>query len=244
MLNKSDAARLRELMKNNPEARELIQKLQDDHQMMISSISHEIRNPLTVVDGSMQLLEKSQPELTDSDLWRRTRMDVLQIARLLEDLSSYNNRQRMKATTFSMEDLLYDLADSFYYSLAESSQVEFTSDICENLPEYCGDRNKLYETILNLLVNAKDAVNGNGSICLGTIFSEDGIEITVKDDGCGIPPEHLSHIFEPFVTYKRHGTGLGLALAKDIVEAHDGSIHVDTSSDGTVFHIMLPMQAC
>lgn len=241
MLNESDTLRLQNLMQTNPEANELIQKLMDEHQLMISTISHELRNPLTVIDGTMQFLEKEQPQLILSDLWRRTRADILQMARLLEDLSSYNNRRKLKNTVFSMEDFLYDLADSFYYSLADCSHIDFMSDIAEDLPEFCGDRNKLHETILNLLVNARDAVDGNGSICLSAFRTDHTIEITVEDNGCGIPTEHLPHIFEPFITYKPQGTGLGLALVKSIIEAHHGSIRVSSDSESTVFHIVLPL---
>lgn len=240
MLNESDTKRLHTLMEQNPEANDLIQKLLDDQQLTISTISHELRNPLTIIHGIIQILESEHPEVLSYDLWPRLVCDIKQMRHLLEDLSAYNNRHILKETTFSMEDFLYDLADSFYYSVENNPNLSFTSDIDE-LPEFTGDKSKLHEAILNLLVNAKDAVGDLGSICLTASHMDNSIQITVEDSGCGIPPEHLNHIFDPFITYKPQGTGLGLAIARSIIDAHHGSLEVaSTSSEGTVFLITLP----
>lgn len=242
MLNTTDEKRLRALMNRDPEANELFQKLMDDQHLTISTISHELRNPLTIIHGTIQVIESAHPEVMTDNLWPRLKNDVQQMRHLLEDLSAYNNRNELKKSTFSMEDFLYDLADSFYYSLETESDITFTSDIDEDLPAYTGDRSKLHEVILNLLVNARDAVGTSGSICLAAAYGNDSIRISVEDTGHGISQEHLAHIFKPFITYKKQGTGLGLAIARSIVESHLGSIEVArTSSEGTVFLITLPL---
>lgn len=240
MLSESDTTRLHLLMKQNPEANELIQKLLDDQKITISTISHELRNPLTIIHGTMQILESEHPEVLTYDLWSRLVKDVRQMRHLLEDLSLYNNRNILRKTTFSMENFLYDLADAFYYSIENKPEISFTSDI-EELSDFTGDKNKLHETILNLLVNALDAVGSSGTICLAASQTKNVIHIRVEDTGCGIPKEHLTHIFDPFITYKPEGTGLGLAIARSIIEAHNGSLEVEsTSSEGTIFLITLP----
>ncbi len=241
MLNTTDAQRLHSLMNRDPEAKELIQKLIEDQQFTLSLISHELRNPLTIIHGIIQIMESEHPEVLSYDLWPRLTDDIQQMRRLLEDLSAYNKRHQLKKTTFPMEDFLYDLADSFYYSIKNEPNITFVSDIDEGLPEFTGDKNKLHEVLLNLLVNAHDAVGVSGSICLSASYRDNAVRISVEDTGHGIPQEHLEHIFKPFITYKKQGTGLGLAITKSIVEAHQGSVEVAcTSSKGTVFLITLP----
>ena len=108
--------------------------------------------------------------------------------------------------------------------------------------DFTGDKVKLEEVILNLLQNAKDAVGFEGSITLSAERKNDTIIIRCQDDGCGIPADRIETIFDPFVTYKENGTGLGLSSARRIAEAHGGSIEVKSSPEsGTVFTVTLPV---
>ena len=95
--------------------------------------------------------------------------------------------------------------------------------------------------ILNLLKNAREATNGTGHIFLSAEKIKDNIVIRCADDGCGIPRDIMETIFDPFVTYKENGTGLGLSSAKRIIEAHGGTIRAESSAEtGTIFTVTLP----
>ena len=108
--------------------------------------------------------------------------------------------------------------------------------------DFTGDKIKLEEVILNLLQNAKDAVGPKGRISLSAERKDDTIVICCQDNGCGIPSDQIDSIFDPFVTYKENGTGLGLSAAKRITKAHGGSIRAESSPEtGTVFTVTLPV---
>ena len=125
---------------------------------------------------------------------------------------------------------------------AADSSIQFSSKIMPGMGDFTGDKVKLEEVILNLLQNARDAVGSEGSIMLSAERKNDTIIICCKDTGCGITSDRIDTIFDPFVTYKENGTGLGLSSAKRITEAHGGSIEVESSPEsGTVFTVTLPV---
>jgi len=106
-----------------------------------------------------------------------------------------------------------------------------------------GDRDKLKQVFLNLTKNAIEAMEQRGKLVIKQTLSGDKVEITVKDNGCGIPEEHLEKIFSPFFTTKRHGTGLGLNISKRIIEDHENSaMSLDSEvGEGTSFTVTLPL---
>lgn len=244
-----DYEKLQQLMNESPENKALLQKLLDSQQYTISKISHEIRNPLTLVYSTLQLIETEHPETKTFRHWKEMRQDVEFTISLLQELSSYNNSERMNAELFSSFDLLSHICLSFAASCADSG-IHFTSKIPETLPAINGDRIKLQEVFLNLLRNARDAVSSDGTIRLEadcitapeTAGENDSLKITISDNGCGIPTEQLEEIFEAFVTHKKGGTGLGLAIAKRTVEAHYGCISVESQpGKGSRFTVQLPV---
>ena len=141
--------------------------------------------------------------------------DVDFMCSLLNELSDYNNGNTLHLSVFSIEQLLKNIAISFAISL-ESEQsahpIEFTSRIMPDMGSFTGDKIKLEEVILNLLRNAKDAVMEQSyrMIRLTADRIDDRIVIRCKDNGCGIPEDLQKTIFEPFITHKPGGTGLGL----------------------------------
>ena len=107
--------------------------------------------------------------------------------------------------------------------------------------DFTGDKIKLEQLVLNLLRNARDATDGTGSIFFSAEKEEGRILIPCRDTGCGIPDDRIGTIFDPFVTYKENGTGLGLSAARRIAEAHGGAIEVRSlPGKETVFTVTLP----
>ena len=112
----------------------------------------------------------------------------------------------------------------------------------ESLLNFRSDKVKLQEVFLNLLRNAGDAVSAHGTIRLEADTDDHFLKIIISDDGCGIPEEQLDEIFDAFVTHKTGGTGLGLAIAKRTIEAHGGTISVDSEvQKGSRFTVLLPI---
>lgn len=243
MLRNIDIHKMNTLMEQNEDARQIINQLLENHQTIVSTISHEIRNPLALISSSLQLVETQHPEVKDFYGWTQSMEDVDFMRQLLDELSLFNNGSTVRPTVFSMERLLKNVCISFAISLDEQNgNIEFSSKIPSGIGDFTGDRLKLEQVILNLLRNAKDAVGEAGSVSLSAIRYTDSLHIAVKDTGCGIPKEHLESIFEPFRTYKAGGTGLGLALSRQIITAHGGTISVESETGkGSVFSIVLPV---
>lgn len=241
MFTSTDHDKLQQLMASSPENRALIEKLLASHEEAVASISHEIRNPLTLVYSTLQLLESRHPDIVSDRYWLSMREDVEYMQQLLTELSSLNHSRSLFLTEFSFRSFMEQVVLSFAASCAESP-VEFTSRLDPALPAFKGDRVKLREVFLNLLRNAREAIADEGSIRLETACSSSTITVSVRDTGCGIAREQLEHIFEPFVTFKQGGTGLGLAIAERTVRAHGGSISVTSAENaGTEFLVSLPV---
>lgn len=241
MFTDADNDKLHQIMAQNPENQALIQKLLDSNKEAISMISHEIRNPLTLVYSSLQLIERTHPEVITYKYWPAMKEDLEYMKHLLEELSSYNNGASLTLTKMDFYSFMQQIVLSFAVTFVDTD-VEFTSFIKPGFPPFKGDATKLREVFLNLLRNASEAVSEKGTIMLRAEYVEDSITVRIADNGCGINPEDISNIFLPFTTYKQGGTGLGLAVVKRTVEAHGGTIHVTSDSgSGTVFTVVLPI---
>lgn len=244
--------KLKQIMAESAEHKEAINELISCHKESISAITHEIRNPLTLIYSSLQLIESAHPEVLTFRHWDALHQDVLYMMQLLTDLSDYNNGFSLHKAPLNTSVFLKQLVLSFAAS-SEASDIEFTSHITPGLPHIQADAPKLKEVLLNLLKNAFEAFpsGASGSVRLdadtvnsdSSDTSETGLRlrIRIRDNGCGIPPEHLEEIFTPFVTFKSSGTGLGLPLSKRIIEAHNGTLQVESALQaGTTFTLLLP----
>lgn len=256
MFLESDFDKLHQIMEESPEKRALLERLLESHQMTISAISHEIRNPLTLIYSTLQLISSQHPETASFKYWGQLMKDVEYTNLLLEELSIYNNSDRLTLTPTDTVSFFKTTALSFAASIADT-EIEFTSRVPDSLPEINCDSIKLRQVVLNLLRNAQDGVlaceeyhrkDSCRKILLEVYSLTDESEQTssvcvkISDNGCGIPSEHLQDIFEPFTTYKTGGTGLGLAIASRITRAHKGSLTVTSSpSEQTVFTLTLPV---
>ena len=252
MFTESDYDKLHQIMAESPQKKELLTKLLDSHRMDISTISHEIRNPLTLVYSTLQFIETSNPEVLNIRHWSDLHNDIEYMKQLLEELSAYNNGQRLSLSSTNFDTFLKKIVISFASSII-NTDIEFISRIDSGLPVMPADSIKLKEVLLNLLGNAKDAVLTETSIPsspqirLNAHREGSSLSISVSDNGCGIAPEYLDTIFQPFVTYKSTGTGLGLPLSHRIVQAHGGTLSAWSDKNAlkngirTIFTLTLPL---
>jgi len=207
---------------------------------ILSKFSHELRNPLTTVYSTIQLIEMQHPEVKDFKYWSNLEHDLEYMNQLLTELSDFSKSERLQISTFSLRALLEQISLSFAATIADS-EVTYSSKISPSIHQITGDKTKLQEVFLNLLKNAFEAACPDKTIYLEALANENFITIVVRDTGCGITEEQLPTIFEPFVTYKKNGSGLGLAICDKIIKAHGGSISVESTINvGTTFTLTLP----
>ena len=208
---------------------------------ILSKFSHELRNPLTTVYSTVQLIELQHPEVKDFKYWSNLAHDLEYMNQLLTELSDFSKSERLQVSTFSLRNLLEQISLSFAATIADS-EVEYTSKISPSINQITGDKTKLQEVFLNLLKNAFDAAAPDKTIYLEASCENNFISVRIQDTGCGITEEQLPTIFEPFVTYKKNGSGLGLAICDHIVKAHGGNISVESTVNvGTTFCVSLPI---
>ncbi|MDD8023983.1 MAG: ATP-binding protein [Paracoccaceae bacterium] len=218
---------------------------------MAEMLAHEIKNPLAGIAGAAQLLSMNLSgddlELTDLIVDETRR-----IVKLLEQVEQFGNVRPPEKKPVNIHDVL----DRARKSAAVGFGLHMTiiEDYDPSLPPTLGDADQLTQVFLNLLKNAAEAAKGEGTIRLHTFYDlslrlrrADGkgqalpLQIEVIDDGPGIPPDIASSIFEPFVSGRENGTGLGLALVSKIISDHDGWVSLDSVPGRTIFRISLPV---
>ena len=201
---------------------------------------------MTVLYSSMQLMSSLYAETAKgSCVWEECMDGARHMCDLLDDLTELNNGNQLNRASFPLGHVLRNSAVLFAMSLNfEKSKIEMTSSIDKNIKRFYGDRTKLEEVFLNILTNAKDALADckyAPRLQFRAKKLDDKILIQCQDNGCGIPTEIVDKLYEPFFTTKENGTGLGLAVSKRIIEAHNGTIDITSDhTNGTIVSITLP----
>lgn len=240
MLTNNDELLMLSLMSERSDFKYIIEKLKEEQQYTVSQISHEIRNPVTLINSSLQLIEKQHPEVSQFAFWTQTKDDMIYLRRLLDELSNFNNGERLHLKNISIQTFLASFAASMEAYL-HNTNIQFSCEIAENLPSIMADETKLHQVVSNLIRNAVESIDDWGEVKLRIFNQNNQLLIQVEDNGCGIDPEHLDTLFLPFVTHKKCGSGLGLAIAKRVIDAHQGTLTVTSEhGKGTSFTISLP----
>lgn len=219
----------------------LYQELQSQHQYMLSQISHEIRNPVTLINSFLQLLEGRHPELARDNYWHKIMDNMEFLKALLEEFSAFNNSGKLRTQELNLYHLFNDIAASVMPT-CESLGISVVLKKETAIPTILADKTKIRQLILNLLRNAREAIGAQGTITCSLKSDGKTVTMSIQDTGTGIPDDYQKDLFEPFITHKQEGTGLGLAICKRIVQAHKGSISFSSSpQNGTKFTIILPV---
>jgi signal transduction histidine kinase len=221
-----------------------LEKIIEEQKIAISQISHEVRNPVTLINSSLKLIEQQHPEVMSFDFWQDTRNDCDYLLRLLNEVSCYNNSMTLREEKLNTSLWLTEFAIA--RKARTMAPFRFLYEIPKSLPSLAADPVKLRQALENLIRNAFESLEQEGTVSLRAFLSDQGdaLCITVSDNGCGIPAEYMDTLFEPFATHKQDGTGLGLAITHRIVEAHGGQLLVDTTpGEGTRFTMKIPFFA-
>jgi len=210
---------------------------------LATGLAHEIRNPLAGIAGVIEIVARDLPATSPAkSVVKDVRLEIAQINRILTDLLE---TARPRAPEIRSSDLNTTIEHAVMLArqqvISKPIRVEFSA--APDLPEVDHDSDQIHQVLLNLLLNSVQAIDGPGSVRVEISGREETALVTVSDTGRGIPAEHLPNIFRPFFTTKGNGTGLGLSLARRIVEEHHGSIEVTSSpGKGTTFSVVLPIR--
>jgi signal transduction histidine kinase len=210
---------------------------------LATGLAHEIRNPLAGIAGVIEILGRDLPATSPARaVVKEVRQEIAQINRILTDLLQ-TARPHPPEIRRSNLNTTVEHAVMLARQQALSKPIQIELRKAESLPEVEHDSSQIHQVLLNLLLNAIQAIEGPGRITVEVEPYEGSAAIIVSDTGRGIPPENLPYIFRPFYTTKGNGTGLGLSLARRIVEEHHGRIEVTSAvGQGSKFVVLLPMQ--
>ena len=211
---------------------------------MAAHITHEIRNPLSSIGLNVEMLEEEIAGLGDKEsaaLLAAIKAEVERLSRIAEQYLSVARRPRPRFARERLDDLVRELV-AFVGPELTRAGVRPHVETDEALPEVEVDDSQLRQALLNLVRNAREAMSGGGDLFVRVRAIEPAAaEIAVEDTGVGIPERGIANVFDPFFTTKARGTGLGLAVTREIVEAHGGHISCERREEGgTRFRIWLP----
>ena len=225
---------------------------------MAAAIAHEVKNPLAGIEVMAGLLKR---QLTDRPDAQTVLADIIKEAKManviVQEVLAFVRPIRLQVEDIALADVIRDAVSMAESHASLKGEVEVRVGLPEALRPIQGDPHQLRQIFTNFLTNAFEAMAGTGVVDI-TAVAIDGdddagpaehgtgptIQITVSDNGPGIPPEVMDRIFSPFFTTKPQGSGLGLAIVRKIVDAHDGRIDVgERPGGGTVFRVTLPVRS-
>lgn len=218
------------------------------NRVVMRGLAHEIKNPLGGLRGAAQLLER---ELADNELKEYTRVIIHEADRLRNLVDRMvGPHQPPRKRRLSIHEILEHVRLLVLAEVPAGLTIE--RDYDPSLPDVYGDPDQLIQAVLNVVRNSVEALEGKGTIRLRTRvergFTIGGhrhrlvLRAEIEDDGPGVPPELLEHIFYPMVTGRANGTGLGLSIAQDIITKHGGLIECTSRAGRTLFMLYLPLE--
>jgi two-component system NtrC family sensor kinase len=210
---------------------------------LAAGLAHEIKNPIAGIKGALEVInQRTEPNAPEKEIFTEILHQTDRIYHIVQDLLSYARPREINLKPTNPSECI-QRAITLARSQTQDKDIEFHFEKSEKEIQILCDENKIQEVVLNLLINSIAAIEEKGEISVEvTQKSDRWLEIAIRDDGKGIKTEHLSLAFNPFFTTRKRGTGLGLSICKKIIEAHKGSIDVQSEEGkGTIFTIRLPL---
>ena len=210
---------------------------------MASSIAHEIKNPLIAIQGFAKRIEKTTDPVKIEEHAKLIDNEAARLSAVLAKLLDFSRMNGPKTEPVNANDVVDDTILFMEHHLTRFKRVSVALDKGTELPDIEIDRIHIQQALVNIIMNAAQAMPEGGVITIGTASADGTVSISVSDQGTGIKEEDLEKIFEPFFSTKGkgEGTGLGLSLTRRLVEANNGRIEVKSSpGKGSTFTLFLP----
>ncbi|MCF6221539.1 MAG: ATP-binding protein [Robiginitomaculum sp.] len=217
-------------------------------------LAHELKNPLAGIYGAVQLLEAGISDAADLEITGLIKSEVKRIGRLADKMEDFSISEPSEFDNFNIHTVLRKAL--LLFQNANNADIKFVENYDPSLPDVYGNADKLMQVVINFLANATDSVKahmGAGTIEIQTLYRagvrkqapQGGlhalpIEVKIIDNGGGVSDKIKDRIFQPFVTGKANGHGLGLALVSKIIEEHGGIVACHSNDDETIFSMLLP----
>ncbi len=214
--------------------------------LLASGLAHEIRNPLNAMSMNLQMLEEELQQLPQAgdgehaELLESSKREIERLERLVNNFLAYARPVQPRFKSRDLNDVVREVVRFLDVDFRQS-KVELALDLEPLLPTVEIDETQFKQALINLLVNARQVLSEGGHVTVHTRAAASGeVVLEVEDDGPGIPAELRERIFEVFYSSRGGGTGLGLPIARQVIERHGGSIEIDSEIDrGTTFRIRL-----
>jgi C4-dicarboxylate-specific signal transduction histidine kinase len=218
---------------------------------LAASIAHEVNQPLsgivTNANTCLRMLASEPPNIEGAlETARRTIRDGNRASEVIARLRALFQRKDFAADVINVNQAAREVAALSSHDLGRRG-ITLVTDFCENAPEVFADRVQIQQVILNLLLNAADALSAvdraDRRIVLNTMAEGDCVIVSVRDNGVGLDPDGLTKVFDAFYTTKHDGMGIGLAVSRSIIERHQGRLWASANEDGgAIFSFALPSQ--
>ena len=215
---------------------------------LAAGLAHEIKNPLSTITLNLQLLQEDwQDPQTPRERRTLKRLDTLEretrrLNRLLEDFLRYARTQTIEPADCDLNRILREVLD-FIAPQAAQQGIDVHTHLDAGLPTVQADRERIKQAVLNLVLNARDAMPEGGELIVATVPDGDGVQIDITDTGVGVPDHHLGKLFKVYFSTKQGGSGLGLPTTRRILELHGGTIDVESEVNrGTHITVRIPIQ--
>jgi two-component system NtrC family sensor kinase len=211
--------------------------------LLAAGIAHEVGNPLTSISSLVQMVQRRADDPYVLDKLGLVSGQLQRIHTTLRELVAFSRPASNEHTRVSLSDILAEALNIAKFYKRTRGRIA-PPEVPADLPPLVAVREQLVQVFLNLILNAMDAVDRDGRIELGVARRGEMVEVTVRDNGCGIAPEHAGRLFQPYFTTKKHGTGLGLFVTRQLVTDHGGTVSCESHpGEGTVFRVLLPVAA-
>jgi two-component system sensor histidine kinase HydH len=214
---------------------------------LTGGLAHEIKNPLSIIKVSLKLISEALNGRDENSARAAKKIDVVRketerLEQILGDFLSYIKKAEPQLSSVDINRIVNEMID-FYSPQAFSHSITVRSSLTDESLVCKADSGMLKQVLLNLLLNAQQAMPNGGELMLRTQKNGPNAVIIISDTGRGIEPDRLAMIFDAYYSTRPGGSGLGLPMSKKIIEAHSGSIKVDSiPGKGTSFTIQLPLE--
>ena len=214
----------------------------EEYNYTLSKFSHEIRNPVTLINSFLQLMVQDHPEISTYNYYDKIEENMTILRSLLDELTDYNHASNLCQEEINHYLFLVKFTESAR-EILKRDKIDIELQKGSAIPRIKLDPVKMNQLFSNLIRNSAEAIYPNpGKITIKILCDGCKVEIKISDTGDGITQDQMDNIFHPFVSYKKDGNGLGLAICDEIMKAHHGSISViSLPNEGTEFTLYFPV---